>query len=113
MKIKSEVKFVNDSVKETFLKLKEGDESEKQLFKYINQALENIKEDAFCGIQIPKRLIPKEYILKYGVKNIWKYNLPGVWRLVYSLVNERAVVVSIVLEWFNHKEYERRFNYLF
>ena len=30
---------------------------------------------------------------------------------MYSVVNEELVVVSIVLEWFDHKEYERRFKY--
>jgi len=30
---------------------------------------------------------------------------------MYSIVNEELVVVSIVLEWFDHKEYERRFKY--
>ena len=38
--------------------------------KFINQAMGNIEEDAFCGIQVPKKLIPKSY----NVKNLWKYD---------------------------------------
>lgn len=30
---------------------------------------------------------------------------------MYSIVNEELVVVSIILEWFDHKGYERRFGY--
>ncbi|MEA1904772.1 MAG: hypothetical protein U9M97_02690 [Candidatus Hadarchaeota archaeon] len=38
-------------------------------------------KDAFCGIQIPKKLIPREYSRKYGIDNLWKYDLPGGWSL--------------------------------
>ena len=73
MKLPSDIRFTDDSIKEAFYKLERGDNSERELFKFINQALDNLEENAFCGIQIPKRLIPKEYITKYGVKNIWKH----------------------------------------
>ena len=111
MKLPSNIRFAEKSIQKAFYKLKEGDDSERELFKFINQALDNIEENAFCGIQIPKKLIPKEYALKYMVKNLWKYDLPKGWRLIYSIVNDEIVVVSLILEWFSHKEYERKFNY--
>ena len=111
MKLPSDIRFADESIKEAFYKLENGDDSERELFKFINQALDNIEENAFCGIQIPKRLIPKEYISKFGVKNLWKYDLPKSWRLIYSIINDEIVVVSLVLEWFDHKEYEKRFKY--
>ena len=110
MKLPSEIRFVDENVRKAFYKLETGDEQERELFKLIDQALANIENNAFCGIQIPKRLIPQEYHNK-DIKNLWKYDLPRGWRLIYSIVNEELVVVSIVLEWFDHKEYERRFNY--
>ena len=111
MKLPSDIRFADESVQKAFYKLKEGDDSERELFKFINQALDNIEENAFCGIQIPKKQIPKEYASKYNVKNLWKYDLPKGWRLIYSIANDEIVVVSLILEWFDHKEYERRFNY--
>lgn len=111
MKLPSDIRFVDESIREAFYKLEKGDNSERELFKFINQALDNIEENAFCGIQIPKRLIPKKYITKYGVKNVWKYDLPKAWRLIYSIVNDEIVVVSLVLEWLDHKNYEKRFKY--
>ena len=30
---------------------------------------------------------------------------------MYSIVNDQIVVISLVLEWLDHKEYEKRFNY--
>jgi len=73
--------------------------------------LDDLKGDAFCGIQIPKKQIPKEYIIKYAIDNCWKYNLPNAWRLLYSVGREKVTVVSIILEWDKHKKYERKFGY--
>ena len=47
----------------------------------------------------------------YGIKNLWKYNLPQGWRLLYSIVADENLIVSIVIEWLSHKDYERRFRY--
>lgn len=104
-------RFADEKVKEAFYKLEQGDDQERELFKLIKQALVNIEENAFCGIQIPKRLIPVEYLQKYEVANLWKYDLPRGWRLMYSIAREEVIVVSLVLEWFDHKEYERKFKY--
>lgn len=111
MKLPSDIRFADKNIQEALYRLEKGDNSERELYKFINQALDNIEENAFCGIQVPKRIIPKEYISKYRVPNLWKYDLPKGWRLIYSIVNDEIVVVSLILEWFNHKEYERRFKY--
>ena len=110
MKLLSTIRFFDEDIKKAFYKLENGDDSEKELFRLMNQAMDNIEQNAFCGIQLAKRLIPSAYTKK-NIKNLWKYDLPRGWRLMYSIVNEELVVVSIVLEWFDHKEYERRFKY--
>jgi Txe/YoeB family toxin of Txe-Axe toxin-antitoxin module len=105
---KSEVKFADNSVEREFYSLKEGDE----IKEYVKRAIRDIQSNAFCGIQVPKRIIPKEYVKKYGVTNLWKYDLPDGWRLVYSIITPNKVeIISVILEWFDHKDYERRFNY--
>ena len=106
--MKSKVQFINEQVKNAFEKLKNEDE---QVYKIILRAFGDIENNAFCGIQIPKRLIPKEYIQKYEVKNLWKYNLPDAWRLIYNVKGKNLLIFSIILEWLDHKEYERRFHY--
>ncbi len=106
--MKSRIQFSNKKLKQSFKKLRKKDE---ELYKILVRAFEDIKNNAFCGIQIPKRLIPKEYIKKYKIKNLWKYNLPGAWRLIYSIQGKNLLVISIILEWIDHKEYERRFHY--
>jgi hypothetical protein len=89
----------------------ELEKSDRLLYGFISRALDDLKENPECGIHIPKRLIPKVYVQKYGINNLWKYNLPGYWRLIYSITGSKAEVISIVLEWMSHKEYDRRSHY--
>ena len=109
MKLPSKVKFADENVKEAFEELSELGES--KVYNWLVRAFKDIEENAFCGIQIPKRLIPKEYVKKYNVHNLWKYNLPDAWRLIYSIENQEILVVSIILDWMDHKAYEKKFNY--
>ena len=57
-------------------------------------------------------MIPKGYEKRFGrLDNLWKYNLPNAWRLIYTVKYGELIVLSIILEWVAHKEYENRFNY--
>ena len=111
MKLPSNVQFADEKVKKAFLELAKGTQDEKQLQQFLIRAFNGIEENCFCGIQIPKKLIPQEYLKKYKVKNLWKYNLPDAWRLIYSIENGQLLVIAIVLEWMDHTEYERKFKY--
>lgn len=89
------ITFADPNTEKSFLKLKDSDE----LKKYILRAIEDIKQNAFCGIQIPKRLIPNEYKKKYEIRNLWKYDLPQGWRLIYSITTPtKAEIISLILE---------------
>lgn len=107
----SEVQFADEKVRKAFEELKKSTTEDKQLYEWISRALADIQKNAFCGIQIPKNLIPKEYTKKYDVRNLWKYNLPNAWRLLYSIEGRDVKIISIILEWLDHKKYERRFKY--
>jgi hypothetical protein len=111
MKLLSKLKFADKKLQESFGKLSRGNAEERQLYDWLLRAFNDIEENAFCGIQIPTRLIPEAYNKKYPIKNLWKYNLPNAWRLLYSIENNKIFVVSIVLEWMDHKNHERRFHY--
>jgi len=108
MKKPSKVVFISDELEHDFNSLREDDHIKKAMIR----AIQDLKENAFCGIQIPKKLFPKEYTQKYGINNLWKYDLPKGWRLLYTITPENEVeLISAILEWFDHKEYEHRFNY--
>lgn len=105
---KSKVVFISEKLEKTFDSIPESE----LLKKNIKKAIENLKENALAGIRIPKRLFPNEYIIKYNITNLWKYDLPDGWRLIYTLVSPNKVeILSVILEWFNHKDYERKFHY--
>src|SRR3989338_260207 len=92
----SNVVFAYDKLEKEFNNLDENND----IKKYIKRAMDDIKRNAFCGIPIPKRLIPKEYAQKYNVTNLWKYDLPDGWRLVYTITTPNKVeIISVILEW--------------
>ena len=83
---------------------------ENWLKKALRRAIADFKENAFCGERIRKELIPKEY-KKYGIDNLLWYPLPNAWRLVYSVFADESGINVVIMEYFDHKNYERRFGY--
>ncbi len=105
------VGFIDESTREAFFKLKNGKFEEKELASFIERAIRDLKENPFVGVKIPQKLWPADYIKKFSINNLRKYDLPNGWRLIYTLRGNEVEIVSIILEWFSHKDYERRFKY--
>ena len=104
----SKVVFIDDKLEKSFNSLDENDFVKKGIIK----AIHNLRMNAFSGIQIPKKLLPKEYIQKYKINNLWKYDLPKGWRLLYTIAPDNEVeLITAILDWSNHKGYERLFRY--
>ncbi len=68
------VVFADEEIQEAYFRMKTENPS---LCKFLEQATDDLKQNPFCGIQIPKRQIPKTYVSKYEINNLWKYNLPN------------------------------------
>ena len=102
------VVFANRKIESEFESLKEGKFEDKNLYKFITKAIHGLKQNPACGIKIPKKLWPKEYA---SIDNLWKYDMPNGWRLIYTIKTEEIMILNVILEWFDHKEYERRFKY--
>jgi|SRR3989344_3014902 len=78
----------------------------------INKAIKDLKENIFCGEQIKKERIPKDYVRRYKINNLWWYPLSNAWRLVYSVVNPNNIeILAVIIDYSNHKDYERKFGY--
>ncbi len=107
----SVVVFINEETKESFKELEEGKFEDKELHKFIEKAINDLTKNSESGVKIKRKLWPKKYVQEYDVTNLWKYNLPKGWRLVYTIETSDIKILSIILEWFNHKDYERRFGY--
>lgn len=105
------VAFVSQKLKQEFEKLEKGKFEDKQLHIFIQRAIQDLKNNPACGTKVPKSFWPREYLQKYKITNLWKYNLPNAWRLMYTIEADEIRILSIILEWFDHKEYEKKFNY--
>lgn len=105
------VAFGDEAIQNAFKELKKGKFEEKKLASFIQRAIDDLKENPLVGIKVPSKLWPKEYVRRFSINNLRKYDLPNGWRLIYTLVGNEVEIVSIILEWFPHKEYERRFKY--
>lgn len=89
------------------------------LFKSINDKIILLRANCDCGIHIPKNNIAEKYLLEYGVTNLWKINLSGGWRMIYTLnrpqisnqESEEIVVWLDVLDIVDHRKYDGLFLY--
>ncbi|MEK6915658.1 MAG: hypothetical protein AABW89_03920 [Nanoarchaeota archaeon] len=71
---------------------------EMQLLRSIKQKIEFIKANPFYGDPIAKGLIPKEYTQQYYAKNLFRVELSGFWRMVYTLKGDKIEIVAFILD---------------
>lgn len=94
---------------------KEAEKSkmEMSILKAINAKKELMKANPHYGNPIAKNLIPKEYTKKYGITNLFRVELPGFWRMLYTLTNNESEleIIAFVLNIMDHKEYNKKFGY--
>ena len=105
------VAFYDKKLEDTYEQLQKEISEQKHLYKFITRAINDLKKDPMCGIKIPRRLWPQRYIRKFHMDNLWKYDLPNAWRLMYTIAADQVKILNIILEWHSHKEYERLFGY--
>jgi len=65
------------------------------LLNSIKRKIELLKANPEYGIHIPKNRIPKEYVRDYDVNNLWKINLSGAWRMIYTIRGSEVEIISL------------------
>ncbi|HLD04088.1 MAG TPA: hypothetical protein VJG90_00050 [Candidatus Nanoarchaeia archaeon] len=92
---------------------KEGKETtfNMQLLKAIEREKNNLQIDPQHGTHIPRKYIPKNAIQRYGTDRLWKIDLVGYWRLIYTLLGDEVKIITFVLEFMDHKTYDKVFGY--
>ena len=93
--------------------LEEGKENteEMQLLRSIKQKTEFVKANPFYGNNLPKILIPQEYVEKYKANNLWRVELTNYWRMLYTIKGDQIEVICFILNIMNHKDYDQKFGY--
>ena len=107
---KEEFEELNKAVVEEITKGVEKSEHQ-TLLRSIKQKIDLLKENPEHGIHISKNKIPNEYMIRYDVNNLWKINLSGAWRMVYTIRGNEVEIISLILDILNHGNYEKKFNY--
>lgn len=86
---------------------------ERSILNSINKKKELIKNNPHYGSPMAKNLIPKEYVEKYGVHNLFHVELSNFWRMLYTLTNDETEVeiVAFILDIIDHDKYNKKFGY--
>ena len=84
---------------------------EMTMLKAILRNIELLKKNPHRGQSINKKRIPKEYVKKYKIKNLYRIELPDFFRMLYTLNDEEIEIIAFVLDIVNHKEYNKKFEY--
>ena len=93
--------------------IESGKESteEMQLLKSIRQKIDFVKANPFYGDPVAKKLIPQEYMAEYAAINLFRVELSGFWRMLYTLKGDKIEIVAFVLDIINHQDYDKKFGY--
>jgi len=81
------------------------------LLNSIKQKIELLRNNPEYGVHISKGKIPKNYVKEYDINNLWKVNLSGAWRMIYTIKGSEVEIISLILSIMNHKNYEKKFKY--
>ncbi len=80
---------------------------EMQLLKSIKQKSELLKINPTYGDKVPHNLIPKNL----GVSNLFRVELTGYWRMIYTLDGNQIEIVAFILYLVDHQTYDKMFGY--
>lgn len=83
------------------------------LLRAIDRNVLLIKANPHYGLIVSKKLIPREYMLKYNATNLFRVTLPDFWRMLYTLAGggTEIEIVAFVLDVVDHRDYDRKFGY--
>ena len=80
--------------------------------KWIEIMRKMLVENIHAGDRIKKRRIPKSYIRRYDVSNLYRYAHPEGYRSMYTIeFREGYGLCPIILDLMTHKDYDRVFGY--
>jgi len=99
----------------TFLEqTKENNKISNSVYNSFLKKIELIKNNPGCGDNIPKSQIPKEYIEKYKINNLFRIELSNYWRCLYTLIDEKEnkiEIIAFVIDFLDHNKYNKKFKY--
>jgi len=78
----------------------------------LRDAFNILKEDCTRGEKIQHNIWPEIYVNRYGINNLWRFELREGARLVYTILGGSGGLIVSILEVFStHQEYDQRFGF--
>jgi hypothetical protein len=77
----------------------------------VREVIKSLKNDKIVGKHIKQNQIPLYYMKKHDVNAVYKVDLPGYWRLIYGITAIHGEKKAILMELFNHDNYNKRFGF--
>ena len=65
--------------------------------------------DSLHGEVVPRSSIPAALVRQYGIENLYVEDLPGFWRMLYSVAKSAGQRYVIVLTIVSHRDHSRWF----
>ena len=90
---------------------KGGKPTYEQLLASVDGAVEKLRLDPFCGDLIPRDNLTKKAVRRYGTDKIFRMELTGYWRMLYTVIGDEAEIIALILEYMDHKSYDKLFGY--
>lgn len=81
------------------------------LLRGLQRNIELLQQNVHYGIHIPKKQIPRKYVDRYSVNNLWAIELPRYWRLIYTVRSDEVEIINLILDIYDHKDYDKVFHY--
>lgn len=82
-----------------------------QLLNSIRQKISFIKSNPFYGDNIKKELIPEEYKKQFKATNLFRTELSGFWRMIYTVKGDQIEIICFILDILSHPNYDKKFGY--
>ncbi|MFH1306101.1 MAG: hypothetical protein ABIH83_00385 [Candidatus Micrarchaeota archaeon] len=85
---------------------------ERSILKSIEQKKGLIKANPQYGEPIAKKLIPRKYVIKYSINNLFWVSLANRWRMLYTLRHDSQIeIIAFVLDIKSHSDYDKLMGY--
>jgi len=100
----SKVFFHDAKLKNIFELLPDEDPLKKGIIK----AIQDMRRDCNVGEFVKKdSVLLKNYKKRYEVTNLRIYDLPLAYRLMYTVTHNEVEIISVILNWMTHKDYDK------
>lgn len=85
--------------------------SNETILNSIKNKMQIMQINPHYGNPIAKKMIPREYKVKYEAANLFRVELANYWRMLYTLTGNDEELIIFILDILYHRSYDKKFGY--